>query len=113
MDEDDTRRSLTRGFFEFVGPAAVIGERSAGKKIRVLRGRLIHQHEQHLALHVHVLVVVPVEFGSIDPVAHPNDVGVDVIERLARFIHGDKVFAVDQINAAAPLLGSSVRVESS
>ena len=45
--------------FIFIGPAPVIGQRLAAENLGILRLRLVREKHDHLPLHVHVFVVVP------------------------------------------------------
>src|SRR5260370_885295 len=53
--------------------------RPALEKIGIVRGRLIHQHQQDFAANVHTFVVVPLILGGFNAVSHVNDLGVNVI----------------------------------
>ena len=102
MNENRADSPFARGFFVFVNPAAVVSERLAGEKLRIVRGRLVDQHEQDFALDVHALVIVPVVFGRFDAIADVDDVGVNLGFGLLRLIVGDVIverFEVERIKA--------------
>ena len=84
VHDEDRGRALARSLFELVGPAAVVGHRVALERLRVELGRIgrighrriVDEDEDRLALDVHVLEVVPVEFGRFDAIAGEHHVGV-------------------------------------
>ena len=78
VDQHCTHCAFARRFFELVRPAAVISQRTAIKKLGIVGGRLVHQHQQHLALHVDAFVIVPVVLRRLDAIADKHDVGIDV-----------------------------------
>ena len=83
MNEDGRRRALEGGDFVLVGPAAVVGQLVAlehrlvepRRVVRIGHGGVAREHEDRLAAHVHVLVVVPTVFRRDDAVADEHDVG--------------------------------------
>ena len=91
MDEEYAHRAPARRFFVFVRPASVVGQRLAFEELRIVRGRLVHQHEQHFPAHVRVFVVVPVVLRGMNAVADVNDGRVDVGLRLLRLVIRDVV----------------------
>ena len=103
VDENHADCAFARGFFVFVSPAAVVGERFAFEKFRIVGGRLVHQHEQHFAVNVDALVVVPAIFGGFDAVADVDDIGIDVGLRLLGLIVGDIFIKRLQIHGLAML----------
>ncbi len=70
--------SHTGGLFEFVGPAAVVGEGVAAEEGGVGGGWVADDAEDDFAFDVDVGVVVPVELGRGDAVADEDDGGVDI-----------------------------------
>src|SRR5256886_12728448 len=48
-----------RRLLEFVRPTPVVGERPAVENRRVLEPGVVDEHQQYLAAHVDVLVIVP------------------------------------------------------
>ena len=103
MDENHAHCAFARCFFIFVSPAPVIGQRFAFEKFGIVRWRLIHQHQQHFAAHIHALVVVPVIFRSFDAVAHIDNFGIDIGLRLLGLIVGDILVERLQIHRRAVL----------
>ena len=78
VNENGSNGPFARGFFVFVNPAAVVSERLAGEKFRIVRGRLVDQHEQNLPFDIHTFVIVPVVFGRFDAVADVDNLGVNI-----------------------------------
>ena len=78
MDDECADGSHARGLFEFVGPAAVVGEGVAAEEVGIGGGRVADDAEDDFAFDVDVGVVVPVELGRGDAVADEDDGGVDV-----------------------------------
>ena len=68
---------MPRGFFVLVGPAAVVGERAPAEEFRIVRGRLIGEQDQDLALHIDALKIVPMELGRDNAVADEDGFGVE------------------------------------
>ena len=109
VDEDGADRAFARGFFVLVDPAAVVGERLAGEKFRIVRGRLVDQHEQDFAFDVDAFVVVPVVFGRLDAVADVDDLGVDVRFAAAASDRRRRNRRAALRSMAVPLAGTSVK----
>src|ERR1700753_2797963 len=59
VDDEGADRALARRLLELVGPAPVIRERLSLEEARILRGRLVDDHQRDLALEVDTLVAVP------------------------------------------------------
>ena len=78
VNDECTDGSHTCGLFEFVGPAAVVGEGVASEEVGIGGGRVAYDAEDDFAFDVDVGVVVPVELGRGDAVADEDDGGVDV-----------------------------------
>ncbi len=78
MNDQRANRPFARRLLEFVGPAPVISEGLPIEEFRILRGRLVHDHQHHLALDVHALVIVPGIFRRLDAVADKHDRRVDI-----------------------------------
>ena len=83
VDDETGGGPLGGGDLVFVGPAAVVGHGSPAKNLRVeLAGRgienrrIVDEHDDGLAAHVHALVIIPPKFRRDDAVAHENHVGV-------------------------------------
>src|SRR2546430_14310959 len=72
-----------RRLLEFVRPTPVVGERPAVENRRVLEPGVVDEHQQYLAAHVDVLVIVPAPLPGADPVPdeHELAVGDDVTFR--------------------------------
>src|SRR6185437_17155883 len=60
MDDDRAGRSLARGALIFIVPAPVVEATLTGEQVRVPVRVIVHD-EEHLALEVHALEVVPLE----------------------------------------------------
>ncbi len=96
VDDEARLRSAPGGLLELVGPAAVVGERLAAEEFRVVRGRLVGEEDDDLALHVHALVIVPAELGRGDAVADEDRLGVELFEFLLRLARaGEALLAGD------------------
>ena len=104
VDENHSHCAFARRFFVFVGPAPVVGEGFALEKFRIVRRRLVHQHEQHFAAHVDAFVVVPVIFRRFNAIADIDNVRIDIGLRLLGLIVGDILIKRLQIHRRA-LLG--------
>ena len=78
VDDECADGSHAGGLFEFVGPAAVVGEGVAAEEGGVGGGWVADDAEDDFAFDVDVGVVVPVELGRGDAVADEDDGGVDV-----------------------------------
>ena len=79
--------------FVLIGPAAVVGEGRSAEQRRLVgrRGRIV-DHDQHpLALHVHALVVVPLQLGRDDAVANEDHIALHLDVRLLRARRRDDV----------------------
>ena len=88
MDENHAGRALARRFLVLVGPAAVVGEGLALEEFRIVRIRLVHQHQQNLAANVNALVIVPAILRSFDAVTDVNDIGIHLRLGLLRPVVG-------------------------
>ncbi len=77
MDDEGADGSFAGGLFEFVGPAAVVGEGLAGEEFGVVGGWVADDAEDDFAFDVDVGVVVPVVLGCGDAVADEDDGGVE------------------------------------
>ena len=55
VDDEARLRAAAGGLLELERPAAVIGERLAAEELRVVRGRLVREEDDDLALHVNAL----------------------------------------------------------
>ena len=93
MDEQNRNRSLAGSFFELIGPTAVIGERLALEKLGIIGRRLIHDHHQHFALEIGILVIVPFVLGSFDAIADKHNVSVNVARWILGFVGSDVFIA--------------------
>ena len=78
MNQDRAHRAFARGLFVFVGPAPVISKSLALEKLCVVRGRLIHQHQQDFAFDVCSFVIIPAIFRRLDSITDVDDFGIDV-----------------------------------
>ena len=82
MDQNHAHRALARRFFVLIHPASVVSQRLAFEKFRIIRRRLVHQHQQHFAVNIHAFVIVPVVFRSLNAIAHINNFRVHIGLRL-------------------------------
>ncbi|MNM55263.1 hypothetical protein D3C81_663990 [compost metagenome] len=75
VDQQHAGRALAQRFLVLVDPAAIPGERLAGKAVRLACGRLrvVDHHDHQLAFQVDALEVVPVFIGGGDAVAGKHD----------------------------------------
>ena len=88
VDDDRGGSPPLGGDLVLVGPASVVRHRLAlehrlvqpGRIVRVRHGRVADEHQDRLAAHVHVLVVVPAVLGRDHPVADEHDL---------RIVHAD------------------------
>ena len=84
VNDDHAGRALLGADLVLVGPAAVVRHRLAAERLRIElggvvgigHGRIVDEHHQRLALHVHALVVVPVELGRDHAVADEHQLGI-------------------------------------
>ena len=105
MNNQHARRAFLGGDFKLVSPSAVVGHRPAFEHLVVeLRRipwighcRVIDQHYQDLAAHVHTLVIIPSVLGRHDPVTDKDHVCVEA--RLLVYPHG----AGDEVSAELEL----------
>ena len=64
---------------------------------------VVHEHEQHLAPHVRVLVVVPLPLRGLDSITHEHHVAVRHDVALGALRPGDEVVEVfERVRRAAP-----------
>ena len=103
MNDKRSDCALPRRFFKLVRPSPVIGQRVALEEIGILRRRLIHDHQHHLAADIHALVVVPVVFGRMDAVTHKYNRRVDLRQCSAGLIIRHELRAVLQRQRLATL----------
>jgi len=106
MDYEDSYSAAAGGFFVFVGPATVVGERFAVEEFLVVRGRLVDDDEGNFAVEVDVFsvgagVVVPFVLGRVDTVSDKDDGSVEVGGGLTGLVLGDDLRAVRKIDILA------------
>ena len=75
VNDDRSRRPLSRRALVLVGPAAVVETAVAFEQLGV-PVRIVVHHHQDLALEVRPLEIVPLVFGGLDAVAHEHQLGV-------------------------------------
>ena len=92
MDDDHAQGSVPQGFFVFIGPAAVVSKRTAAKELRIGRGGLVGEQDQHLALDVHSFEIVPLKFRGDDAMADEYGFGIEVFGWLLTAVHSDEIF---------------------
>ena len=87
VHDDAGGGALGGGDLVLVHPAAVVGHGFAAEDLRVeLAGlgiedrRIVDEHDDGLAAHVHALVVVPVVLGGDDAIADEHDVAVLLLD---------------------------------
>ena len=102
MNDERADGSAPRGLFELVGPAPVVSQRLAGKKLRIVGRRVTNDDQDDFAFDVDAGVVVPVVLGRGDAVADEDDGGVDVDDRSVPGIVDDVVSAEGEVEAAKP-----------
>src|ERR1700685_3637371 len=78
MDDQRGDDALARSFFEFVNPAAVVGERLAFEEFRIVGSRLVDEKHRDFSMHVDAFVIVPVVCGGFDSESDENDWRIDV-----------------------------------
>src|SRR5260370_30389167 len=93
MNEQNCDRPFAGGFFEFVCPAPIIGERLAGEKPGIIGRRFVGHHHKHFAFEVDIFIVVPLVLGSINAIADENKVGVNIAAGILGLIGGNILFA--------------------
>ena len=79
VDDQDGSSTLTRRFFIFVGPAAIIGHGFAAKgafQAIIFKVGVIDHHNDGLALHIYACIVVPAFFRRYNAVANENHVAL-------------------------------------
>ncbi len=101
VDDQGADRALARRLFELVGPASVIGHDARVEEFRILRRRLVDDHQQHLAFDVHALEIVPAVFRRLDAIADEDDGRVDVDPGGLGLVVGHVVIAELQIQRTA------------
>ena len=89
MNDEHRLGPAPRRLLVLVRPAAIVGERLAGEKLRIVRRRLVGEDDDDLALDIDALVIVPVELRCRDAVAEKQGVGVEIF-RLLRHGLADK-----------------------
>ncbi len=85
MDDQAAGRAQFGGLLEFIGPPSVIRHGLSAKGLwielagilRIRHGRIVDQHDQDLAAHIHAFEIVPVEFRRLNSVTHKDHVGID------------------------------------
>src|SRR5580704_5904297 len=86
MNNECGHGALARGLFEFVDPPAVVSERFALKKFRIVGNRLVHKKQRDFSVHIDAFVVVPIVFGRFDSESDKNDRRVYISHVSLRFI---------------------------
>ena len=83
--------ALSRGLFELVGPAPVVGHRVTAKQLGVLgrEARVVDKDDGGLAGHVHAGVVVPVVLGGHDAIADEHQLAVVETDRFGHVFRPD------------------------
>ena len=96
VDDEARLGAAAGGLLELVRPAAVVGQRLAAEQFRVVRRRLVGEQHDDLALHVHALVIVPLELRRGDAVAEEDRLGVELFPfRLRLAPAGEALLAGD------------------
>jgi hypothetical protein len=99
VDDDRARGALAGRHVVLVVPAPVVEAGLPGEDARVVLRVVVHD-EEDLALEVRALVVVPLELGGGDPVAHEDDLRrVHAHLRLGRVREGHVVVRVAELDA--------------
>ncbi len=82
MNDDGHVSALTRGFFELICPAPVIGHGLAVEKRSVAGGiaGIVHEHHYGLASGIHARIVIPVVFRCDNAVADKYHIAVTDID---------------------------------
>ena len=91
VDDDGAEGSAPKGFFVLESPATVVGKRVGGEEVRIIRRRFVAEQQDNLALHVRVLIVIPLVFGGRDPMADEHHFGVDSLVGLLPAIDDHEV----------------------
>ncbi len=91
MQDQDRLRAHARGFFVLIRPASVVSERASAEELGIVGGRLIGEQDQHLALDVHTLVIVPVKFRRDDAMPDEDRFGVELIGRFLQLAFADEI----------------------
>ncbi len=103
MNDQNSDRTLARRFLELVRPASVIGHSLRVEEFWILRRRLVDDHQQHLALDVHALEIVPAIFGRLDAVADENDGRIDIGAVRLSLVAGHVILAQFQVDGLSML----------
>src|SRR5579885_1417645 len=98
VNDEHAQSAFARCLFVLVSPSTVVGHGLAFEEAVVSGRRLVDNHQQYFAFHVHAGVVVPVILGGIDAVANEDDRRVDISRRCSGLILGYEVFAVSERN---------------
>lgn len=98
MHDERTSGATTFRFLELVRPAPVVRHCSAAEQIRLgCGGRwIVHENEDDLAAHIHVLEVVPLVFWSVSPVPDEDQVTARAAGRYGAAGPGHDVLRVAQ-----------------
>ena len=78
MNDERGNGAAPGGFLKFIGPPAVVGERLALEKLRIVRDGLADEQQRDFTLQVVALVVVPLIFRRRNAKADKHDRGIDV-----------------------------------
>src|ERR1700759_630796 len=101
MNDQRANCAFARRLLEFVGPAAVVGERVAAEEFGVVGRRVAYDAEDDFALYVDAGVVVPVELRGGGAVADEDDGRVDVGVWCEGLVGDYEVVAELQLHRAA------------
>ena len=103
VHQQRSQGAAARRLFQLVGPAPVVRQRATVENRRVLETGIVDEHEQHLAAHVRVLVVVPLPLRGPDAIAHEDHFAVRHDVALRPLRPGDEVVQVlEGVRRAAP-----------
>ena len=109
MHENRAGRPLPCGFFELIGPAPVVGENLPEEHGGVDEPRIVDEHQQHFAVQIRSLVIVPLPFGRADSVSDEHHFAISRNVRLGPLRPGDELIAVSEGVGRSPWLAPGER----
>ena len=91
MNNDRGHGSPASGFFIFISPAPVVGERASGEEFGIVRRRLVGEQHHDFAADVDALVVVPLILRRGDAMAHEHGIGLEFGQRFLLVSYANEV----------------------
>ncbi len=98
VNNQRAHRALPRRLFKLVRPPPVVRQRLAAKELRIIRRRIAHDAEDHLALHIHTRIVIPSELRRRHPIPDEHNRRIHIHARRQRPIAHCVVIAIRQVD---------------